>query len=256
MSAILQRIRARSPIFPEVPLILKSGVILMPVEDGSARLLDLGGRFYAVSAIAAEMIGTAVRHGPRAAAAMVAARYGVGMDRTRQDMMSLVGFLQQQRLLKCKEPGRTGSLLTSMLLAPMLFLVLRSPIALEPKAWLLLGLAKLSFRLFGWTRTVATWRRHSRPVGGLVRDTAEPDTIMAVDRAVRAAASRQLLTVECKERALCCWALLQASGISASLVVGINLFPLEGHCWCEAIHQLLSDYPDRCATFSPVVRYQ
>ncbi len=256
MSAFLQSFRMRCPISLEGALTLKPDVILMPVEDGSARLLDLGGQFYAVSAIAAEMIGTASRHGPRAAAATVAARYGVDIERTQRDMTSLVRFLRQQGLLRRTGPDQTASLLTSALLAPLLCLVLHSPIARELKAWLLLGLAKLSFRLFGWTRTVASCRRHSRLVTRRAGDPAEPDIIGAVDRAVRAAASGHLLTVECKERALCCWALLRTAGMPAELVVGINLFPLEGHCWCEANHQLLSDYPDRCATFSPVIRYQ
>jgi Transglutaminase-like superfamily len=76
-----------------------------------------------------------------------------------------------------------------------------------------------------------------------------------IDTAVRQAAARHILKVECKERALCCWVLARRAGVPAQLVVGICLFPLEGHCWCECGEWIFSDDRDRCASYHPVITY-
>jgi hypothetical protein len=60
----------------------------------------------------------------------------------------------------------------------------------------------------------------------------------------------------CKERALCCWALARAAGLAATLVVGLQLFPLAGHCWCEVGSWTLSDDRARCDLYTPVIRYE
>ena len=80
-------------------------------------------------------------------------------------------------------------------------------------------------------------------------------TVQTIDAAVRGAASRHAFSVECKERSLSCWSLARAAGLPATVVLGINLFPVAGHCWCESGPWTLSDYEDRCQNFTPVVRY-
>jgi hypothetical protein len=120
----------------------------------------------------------------------------------------------------------------------------------------LLGLARLSFAAFGWTPTVAVWRNaHAhfpvRQVG-----ESDPEIIGALDQAVSAAAASHLVAVACKERALCSWALARAAGLHAAIVVGVELFPIVGHCWCEAGAHTLGDDRERCDGFTPVARWE
>jgi len=50
--------------------------------------------------------------------------------------------------------------------------------------------------------------------------------------------------------------LLRSAGVPAKLVVGLDLYPLAGHCWCEVGQHAFSDFPDRCESFTPVIRYE
>ena len=79
--------------------------------------------------------------------------------------------------------------------------------------------------------------------------------VRALDDALRQTAAGHLLVMACKERALSCWALLRWAGAPAALVVGLDLFPLTGHCWCEVGSRIVTDFEDRCASYMPVARY-
>jgi hypothetical protein len=72
---------------------------------------------------------------------------------------------------------------------------------------------------------------------------------------IRQLASGHPLPMACKERALACWLLLRWEGLAARLVVGLEFFPLVGHCWCEVGSLVLSDYPDHCEFYTPVLNY-
>ena len=80
-------------------------------------------------------------------------------------------------------------------------------------------------------------------------------TASGIDKAVRAVAAHHPLHVECKERALSCWWLLHSADFSAQLVVGVDLFPLASHCWCEMGSFVLSDSQERCQRFTSVISY-
>ena len=56
-------------------------------------------------------------------------------------------------------------------------------------------------------------------------------------------------------RALCSWSLARAAGLHAALVVGIDLFPIAAHCWCEVGTQTLGDEREHCNSFTPVARW-
>jgi hypothetical protein len=119
-----------------------------------------------------------------------------------------------------------------------------------------LALARLSFALFGWTRTVAVWQEAHAHFPTRQAGVGDAETIRALDRIVRAAVAGHPIAVACKERALCSWSLARAAaGLHAALVVGIDLFPMAGHCWCEVGTQTLGDDRDRCDHFTPVGRW-
>jgi hypothetical protein len=72
---------------------------------------------------------------------------------------------------------------------------------------------------------------------------------------VRAAVAGHPFAVACKERALCSWSLARTAGLRATLIVGIELFPIAGHCWCEVSERPLGDDQGRCDQFTPVARW-
>jgi hypothetical protein len=237
---------------------LAPDVLLVLVRDGTARLLDLGGRFYAIPAVGARMLCAALEAGPSAAAARIADEYGIDPDRARTDLAAWLGQLRRQGLIlgRTDRRRRRGGWLSRLLLRTAFRLIrcLPSPTG---RARRFLTLTRVCFALFGWAGTVALWQRclpRPRAEGRVDPETAEA-TIRAVDEAVRAASARHVVRMACKERGMCGWAMLRCAGVPAELVVAIDLFPLAGHCWCEAGGLPLGDDPGRCSQFTPVVRY-
>jgi hypothetical protein len=244
---------------PEAEFALPPDVIFVTVHDGSARLLDMAGRFHAVPAIGARMLQETLQFGRGEAGRRIAQEYGAAPWQVQTDLDVFLRELQEQGLL-CKQGERRscGGLaagLARLFLRPALSWihgVLRSA---DSKAPAILGLARLSFALLGWTRTIAIWKEAHAGFASRQADKGKEQAIRTLDQAVRAAAASHPFEVACKERALCCWALARAAGLAASLVVGIELFPLVGHCWCEVGPQTLSDDPDWCASFVPVGKW-
>jgi hypothetical protein len=228
------------PAAPPARYRLPPDVAFAPLPGGTALLLDFDGECYALSEEAADLVQRALDSGP-------------GPDGADDAFLDEL----RQRGLLCApgEPARrrAGGLLP--LLAPPLWLAHRLPLPRAVRAWVLLVLARLSFGLFGWARTVRAWRRcHRRPAPA-------PDRA-AWDRAVRAThelvlrvAPAHLLHMECKERALCSWSLLRAEGWPAALVVGVRPFPVSGHCWCESGAATVGDGDGHAQAFDPVIRY-
>ncbi len=227
-------------------------VRLVTIGDGSARLIDLDGRFYSLSATAAEMLEESLEHGADEAAARIAGRYDAEPAVVHADLENFLRELRGAGLIVPPGEGRVRLRLGSRVLLPALAAIHRGPFTPRGRAGALLTLAWLGFRTLGWSRTVAALRHFHR------RDPARPIAraeALAIDAAVREAASASPLAVECKERALACWSLIRAAGAGGTIVVGINTHPLEGHCWCEAGPLVLSDYADRCETFTRIATY-
>ncbi len=239
--------------------VLAPDVVLALVRDGTGRLLDLGGCFYALSATAAAMLHEALRDDPVRAASRLAARYQVQEEQVRGDLRQLLKDLERKGLIRRRGQVPRGSkgrrCLASMFLRPALSCIHALPVSVRGKVKALLGLAYLSLRLFGLPPTIAAWQqyhRHSRlRIGRGDRETV----VREVDEAVRSGAAYHFLNTECKERALCCWSFLRAQGFPARLVFGIDLYPFAGHCWCELDGRVLTDYEDRCERFTPVLTY-
>jgi hypothetical protein len=234
--------------------VLGPDVVLVRLEDGSARLLDMAGGFYALSAVGARMLRGVLERGTAATVQDLALEYEVGPERVRSDLEGLLAELRRQRLLHTGPARRPGGAAPHLLLAPCLGLVRRLP-RLRWRAAALLALAYLSLALLGWARTVAAWRHGAGGMAPHGDGTADRATAAAVDGAVRDLATSLPFPVACKERALACWALARWAGLPVALVVGLELFPLAGHCWCASGPWTLSDDAERCALFTPVLRY-
>lgn len=234
---------------------LADDVLYVSVDDGSARLLDMNGSTFALSRGGAEILQEVLKHGEERAAQIVATRYGIACARVAQDARNLLGELAQTRLVRSSgADARRVSIraLAARAIASCGLQVLR--LHRWPSALVLL--ARVSFALFGWANTVTAWQSCLRRADGR-EAPAGPDadaTIGRVDATIRRAAAH-VPGAACKERALCTWFVLQREGMPAALVVGLQLYPLEGHCWCEVGIRILSDYHDRCETYRPVLRY-
>jgi hypothetical protein len=239
---------------PDTSYRLGPDVVLLPLADETARLLDMGGCFYTVSAVGAEMLQATLAHGVTAAVRQIARRYRADVQQVRADLEAFLRDLVRRGLLHARQHRRRTTL-PSLILRPSLHCIRHWLRPGKVRAAALLTLAWLSFRLFGWARTVTVWNASPRPADQQLPETGWEGTARAVDDAVRGAAASHLLTMGCKERALCCWALARWAGVPATLVVGVQLYPLAGHCWCESGAWTLSDSRDRCDRFQPVIKY-
>jgi Transglutaminase-like superfamily/Coenzyme PQQ synthesis protein D (PqqD) len=239
--------------------VLAPDVLLLLIQDGTARLLDMDGCFYALSASGATMLQETLQHDTMTAAQRIATHYGVPAQHVQGDIEPFLSALERRHLIHHREARRTyktTSTLPFLALAAARRVMHGNGGSLRSKAWILLTVARLSFDLFGWAHTIAAWQRYFRQVAHQASVQGREDTIRAIDEAVRAVAAEHVFAMGCKERSLCCWALLRSVGVPAAVVLGINLFPLASHCWCESGPWMLSDYQDQCEKFTPVARYE
>jgi Transglutaminase-like superfamily len=250
---MISAVRASSPAPDGMGYTLAADTVLLLIQDGTARLLDFRGHFYALSETAAVMLDEILRSGPAAAAMRIAAVFDVRVAQARCDVDTLLADLiswgvvrePRSRAPRAVTGGRSARLLAASTNRVLAFLGPEPPKVASP----LLAAAYASVRLFGWSLTTATWKQSFSV-------TATPSgTASEIDTAVRAAAAQHVLSITCKERALACWALLRTAGWPAELVLGVDLYPLASHVWCECEGTILSDYEDRCRRFTPVQRY-
>ena len=236
---------------------LAADVILVPVEDGSVRLLDMAGSFHAVSAVGARMLHAVLADGAAAAVPRLAEHYGVDHARVEGDLTVFLRDLEGRGLLRARgnvrEEKRRG--LAAPLVERIVGAVHRCVRDPARKARSLLVLARISFGLLGWTKTMEVWRRAHASFPVREPEDADKPILDAVDRTVRAAATGHIVTMMCKESALCSWSLARAAGLDASVVVGIDLYPIAGHCWCEVGTATPGDDADRIERFAPVGRW-
>jgi Transglutaminase-like superfamily len=242
-----------------VDYVLAPDVFFLVVEDGSARLLNMGGGFHAMPAVGARMLRETLTNGSAAAVTRIARDYGVAPQQVESDLTVFLRDLESQGLLHSRSSrrGRLGVRvgLARMVLRPAIHAThryLRSP---EAKARALLGLGRLSVAAFGWMPTVAVWREVHSHLPLRQAGAGDVETVRAIEGTVRAAAASHPVAVACKERALCSWSLAQAAGLHASIVVGVELFPIAGHCWCEIGSHVLDDR-ERCERFTSVARWE
>jgi Transglutaminase-like superfamily/Coenzyme PQQ synthesis protein D (PqqD) len=258
--------------------------VFLVQADGVARLLDFDrGRFYALNPVASRMLTLSLEQGTAEAATRLAAEYEISPRRIEADLAVLLRDLQGKRLLvspdrPCHTGARTGAALGGVLRGAdlALFRPLRAAAAAVVRLFrrpdegsrgvpsvpgrltvgLLLSLAWVSLRLFGWTGTLALWRRwHRSPTGP--GPAARGRVLETLDGVVRDAAVGKLcFPASCKERALVGYQVLRACyGLPATLVVGVQCHPFGAHAWVKCDGRVITDDPARCELYTPVARY-
>jgi Transglutaminase-like superfamily/Coenzyme PQQ synthesis protein D (PqqD) len=247
----------RPPAKPEhasaSALSLAPDVVFVQLEDGSARILDMGSGFYSLPALGARMLRGVLERDLAATVQELAGEFESPPDQMRADVEALLTKLRQRELLATGGRRKRSRRGLGLLLGPCLLAIRGLPLRCLQAAALLV-LAYLCFALFGWARTVRCWQRCARRFAP-DRSRVDPSVLDAVDRAVRDLAASLPVPGACKERALSCWTLAHWAGQPATLVVGLDLFPLAGHCWCECGTRTLSDDAERCALFTPILQY-
>jgi len=233
-------------------------VLLIPLEEGTARLVDLDGSFFDLSQTAAQMLKSRLEQSEADTIQQIAAEYNADLDTVHTDLTALLADLRAKGLI-----WRSDDRLP--------WLTLRTAIAITlcyPGLWILglvrnqrlkapalLALARLSFELAGWARTVEAWQKYLRTQQVLAAGSERERLIDAIDSAIRRS-PRVVHSIACKERALCCWFMLRSAGIPAKLVMGVQFSPFAGHCWCEVDGRILTDSPESCETYTPVICYE
>lgn len=232
---------------------LAPDVILVEADDGSARLLDMSGSFFALSRSGAELLGGLLTNGAEQTIKSLSDKYAVEAERIETDLRQLLDKLLSSGLIQAGGRRSLWARVRSGLARSIVPVLLRLP-RLERSPLALLTVARLCFLAFGWADTVAAWGRNLDRSGLGIAPAADAGLLTRVDDAIRGAAAR-LPSVACKERALSAWYVLRRNGVPASLVVGVQLYPLGGHCWCEVGSRVLTDFADHCRSYLPVVRY-
>ncbi|MGY1625208.1 lasso peptide biosynthesis protein [Geodermatophilus sp. SYSU D00965] len=234
-------------------------MLLVRAPDGSGRLLDLAGSFYAVDPIAAELLADLPRAGRTGTVRAAARRHGVPEQQVAADLDALLADLPAD--LGSAPAAARGQWLDRLVVALLSALCrVGSP---PLRTWALLAAARLCFATAGWYRTLRWWT--SLPT----RDGPGGSSAAAIDRRVRRSASGSVLGHTCKERAVVSLAEARRAGLPAAVVLGLSFYPLATHSWCvvegatvddgDAVDggdvlggAVLGDQPDLCAAFQPV----
>lgn len=237
---------------------LKPGAHVLPAPDGSARLLDLGGKFYSLNPIAARFLEISLSSDPNSELITLVEMRQTAMSEIKPQYHDFIKNLKDSGLLVSGDAQESisGLMLSRALgfVALICRLVLRViPFAWTP--WLILAAARLSFLYLGWHRTVELWSKMFPLARGSNGSLDIASTVDGIHNSVCHSASRHIFRVACKERALACWCLLRSRGLANELVVGSTLFPLTSHAWCEFQGRILSDFADHCDRFIPVARF-
>jgi hypothetical protein len=217
-------------------------VLLVRAPDGSGRLLDLAGAFWAVDPIAADLLTDLARAGRTGAVRATARRHGVPEEQVAADLDALLADLPPRL-------GAAGTAARGRRAEPFVVALLSLLCRVGPpplRTWALLAAARVCSATAGWSRTLRWWT--ALPTGGGRGGSSAAD----IDRRVRRLATGSVLGHTCKERALVCLAEARTAGLPAAVVLGLSCYPLATHSWCVVDGDVVGDDPDLCAAFEPV----
>jgi hypothetical protein len=237
--------------------VLAPDAALLVSEHGSGFAFDMRNSFYAMSEVGAFMLERTLRHGKANAVAAVAKAYDANPETIESDLQHFLDNLEQRGVILRRgaeaKPARAS--FCANLMARAAKRALAHLPGLNARAAAALTLARLSFALFGWDKTLGAWKAY---IPAALPSGEQPSTAQrAINDTVRTMSAKLPLGCNCKERALSSWALARRAGVSAALVVGVVQYPLGGHTWCETRDgTILGDEAEHCATFMPVFRYE
>jgi Transglutaminase-like superfamily/Coenzyme PQQ synthesis protein D (PqqD) len=237
---------------------LAPDVVFIPLEGGTAQLIDLDGSFFSLSQTAALMLKATLDVGEAEAARQIATEYDVDPRAVCVDLRGLLRTLGERGLIQRGDdhPRRFGLRRAAASLvsypAVMIAALISSP---RLKALVLLAFARLSFALAGWARTMEAWQKHMvSPLDVSSTAHERQQLVDTIESAIRFSA-HAWRAISCKERALGCWFMLRSAGVPARLVMGVRLSPFAAHCWCEVDERVLTDAPDDSQAYTPMICY-
>jgi len=235
--------------------VLRPGVIFLLIKDGSGRLLNLDGSFSALSSAGCLMLRFVLQSGIDEAIKSTCKLFDVNEERVRIDLERLLGNLEHWNYIL-----RRGSVLPvkrdlafvkSILNVALLIPFFRR--SLRFQAGVLLLISWFSFRFLGWNWTITSWKEAA--ISFQKRPSTAPDTQKIAD-AVRYSSASLPWKIDCKEQTLACWFLCAQAGMPVSMVLGIMIYPLASHFWCEWEGQCLTDDPEKSRRYTPIIRYK
>jgi hypothetical protein len=237
---------------------LHPDVVWIARPGGSAHLMHMSANVCAIDADTVTMLKAILELGPARAANDLAMRDGLDEREARVEVEDFIAGLREQKLIQplshhksLHEKVREGAAAALVPRAIRLVgLVTRNPRGKVPA---LLWTARWAVAQFGWATAIRVWERvYPQPTEPTVTRAEKLDEI---DHAVRQAASRSLIGMECKERSLVCLALAREGRIPAELIVGVSHDPMVGHVWVEAGGRVIGDDAEHHRSFEPIARY-
>src|SRR5690606_4273858 len=124
------------------------------------------------------------------------------------------------------------------------------PLPFSTRAAMMLAFARFSCGRCGLAATAEAWRDQFGTGGRL-----DADAVASEADAIHAAATRHWIRVDCKERALTCWAVARRRGVDATISIGLRSYPLGGHAWCRVGKRVIGDDAQICAAHETVFEY-
>lgn len=246
-------------------------------QDEVAQLLDFRhGQFYGLDSIGTLMVSSVLEQGEAETVKSIAQSFGVTEKQISVDLVQLLQNLEQKKLIIAhnKENNFFFQLINNqktkaVKIGESTFIWVCKKISVtthqslnksqtpsRQTIELLLTLSWISFRLLGWSRTISLWQNwHQHSEENETSDHQE--VIKEVDQVVREAAAWKLfLPMVCKERALVGYHILRTFyGLPANLIVGIDHYPFQIHAWVECNDMIVTDDPEHCEPFIPVIRH-
>jgi hypothetical protein len=237
-------------------------VLVLVVDDGTARIMDLGGDHFAITETAASILLGTLRTGADRTCRSIAALTGAPIERVRADADALLDELTAAGILlragqRPDARSRRAHLTEAAARAALRRWLVRDR-GTTWTAWRLIALAWAATHALGWASTARWWRDEVEAAGG--RDGRgrgqHGPGLEAITGATASVVARHPLPVACKERALCAYTLTRRAGYPAQLVLGVSVFPFASHVWCESAGRVVGDrLEDGCDQFAPVLTY-
>jgi hypothetical protein len=235
----------------------ESEVIRIDRPDGSIRFVNLDHNVVFLDSRSALVLVEILKSGLNRAAVQMSEAEAVPYDAVHTDLREFVEGLMRARIL-CRGGARKrfwyglGDALASgytLVLCKPLFACTQN---LGARAWALLLIARSCVRAFGWGRTARVWQRRFDQMKFNV-DTLCDEDLLRIDQTVQRLGRNAILKIECRERALACFALARHLGIRAELRIGLSYSPLAGHVWTQCGDRIISDDPANCRRYEPVI---
>ncbi len=243
--------------------------VLFLKNENSINILDFNqGCFLELNRVGYQMLQQLLKYRPEQVVENFLNIYDVEPKQLEQDLHELIQELIDNQLIVPVERNTTEKIAWRDRLRPIWLKILtmaaggiktiinpgKSPNALTVN--LLLWLSWLSFRYLNWGATLDLWQHwHPEPIEpDPSRVATELETIDQLIR--RQAAGSFFFPMVCKERALVGYHLLRVySRLPVQLVIGTALYPLQVHAWVEYEGKILTDDPEHCAYFDPIITY-